>query len=263
MSVEVKMRITHLLPALCLLGLVSSEDLSFKACCPKGRILKVDSGEPHDFLGRRTPESIVAKCVRNRKATSTSLDGSSIEALAVEDEGSVPMVLKKTGTMLPSCEMGLRKFSVILRNKTGESLVSELESNMLSNILLESMEESITDAPEIYRRVRLGDSNCGLESCYQGNVYVDDKPVCDDDWDDTDASVVCKELGFYEGGYATKESHFGRVDLERQSGWDQVRCSGYESSLTECRHESHDDCGNSEGAGVVCYGYRDTNSSGK
>ena len=118
------------------------------------------------------------------------------------------------------------------------------------------MEESIRDAPEIYRRVRLGDSNCGLESCYQGNVYVDDKPVCDDDWDDTDASVVCKELGFYEGGYATKESHFGRVDLERQSGWDQVRCGGYESSLTECRHESHDDCGNSEGAGVVCYGYR-------
>merc|ERR1712142_656753 len=248
MGVEVKMRITHLLPALCLLGLVSSEDLSFKACCPKGRILKVDSGEPHDFLGRRTPESIVAKCVRNRKATSTSLDGSSIEALAVEDEGSVPMVLKKTGTMLPSCEMGLRKFSVILRNKT------------------ESMEEYITDAPEIYRRVRLGDSNCGLESCYQGNVYVDDKPVCDDDWDDTDASVVCKELGFSEGGYATKESHFGRVDLERQSGWDQVRCGGYESSLTECRHESHDDCGNSEGAGVVCYrsrdNYTDTSSGG-
>ena len=37
---------------------------------------------------------------------------------------------------------------------------------------------------------------------------------------------------------------------------------GTKSSLTECRHESHDDCGNSEGAGVVCNGYRD-NSSGK
>ena len=84
------------------------------------------------------------------------------------------------------------------------------------------MEESITDAPEIYRRVRLGDYSCGQKSCSKGNVYVDDKPICDDDWDDTDASVVCKELGFNEGGYATKESYFGRVDLETQSGWDQV-----------------------------------------
>merc|ERR1719431_1248630 len=86
-----------------------------------------------------------------------------------------------------------------------------------------------------------------------GNVYVDDKPVCDDGWDDTDANVVCKELGFTAGGYSTKESYFGKVDLERQSGFDEVRCSGRESSLVDCRHESHDDCGDGEGAGVVCY----------
>merc|ERR1712042_140266 len=142
--------------------------------------------------------------------------------------------------------MGLQMFAVRLRNKT------------------ESMEESSIDAPEISGRVRLDELSCVERSCSKGNVYVDDKPVCDDDWDDTDANVVCKELGFSEGGYATKESYFGRVDLETQSGWDQVRCGGYESSLTECRHESHDDCGNSEGAGVVCYGDRDnyTDTSG-
>ena len=84
-------------------------------------------------------------------------------------------------------------------------------------------------------------------------MYVDDKPVCDDGWDDTDANVVCKELGFSSGGYSTKESYFGKVDLERQSGFDEVRCSGRESSLVDCRHESFDDCGDGEGAGVVCY----------
>ena len=84
-------------------------------------------------------------------------------------------------------------------------------------------------------------------------MYVDDKPVCDDDWDDTDAEVVCRELGFTSGGYATQESYFGKVDLEKQSGFDQVRCSGRESSLVDCRHETFDDCGDSEGAGVVCY----------
>merc|ERR1719244_298296 len=150
------MGLTHLLSALCLIVLVSSEDLSFKACCPKGRILKVDSGERHDLFGRYTPDSVVAKCVRNRKATSSSLDGSSIEA-STEEGFFVDRVLKKT----------------------------------------ESMENSNSNAPEISGRVRLGDYSCGQRSCPKGNVYVDDKPVCDDDWDDTDAGVVCRELGFY------------------------------------------------------------------
>ena len=101
--------------------------------------------------------------------------------------------------------------------------------------------------------MRLGDYSCGKSKCHKGNVYVDDKPVCDDGWDDTDANVVCKELGFSSGGYSTKESYFGKVDLERQSGFDEVRCSGRESSLVDCRHESFDDCGDGEGAGVVCY----------
>ena len=120
-----------------------------------------------------------------------------------------------------------------------------------------SGDESSTPEPKTTGRVRLGDYH-GAEcdqtgTCKKGNVYVDDKPICDDDWDDDDATVVCKELGF-NGGYATTESKFGNVDLERQTCFDDVRCSGRESSLLDCRHSSQDDCGDSEGAGVVCYG---------
>ena len=53
-------------------------------------------------------------------------------------------------------------------------------------------------------RVRLGDYRCGRSKCHKGNVYVDDKPVCDDGWDDNAAKVVCKELGFTGSGYCSK-----------------------------------------------------------
>ena len=46
----------------------------------------------------------------------------------------------------------------------------------------------------------------------QGNVYVGGKPVCDDNWSNNSAAVICRELG-WETGWATKESHFGSVLL--------------------------------------------------
>ena len=111
-------------------------------------------------------------------------------------------------------------------------------------------------------RVRLGDYSCGNSNCNKGNVYVDDKPVCDDEWDDNDAEVVCRELGF-DGGYATTESKYGRVDLNTQACFDEVKCRGSESSLLDCRHESQDDCGDQEGAGVVCHGEQAYSETGK
>jgi hypothetical protein len=29
----------------------------------------------------------------------------------------------------------------------------------------------------------------------EGNVYVNGKPVCDDEWDEDDAAVACRMLG--------------------------------------------------------------------
>jgi len=58
--------------------------------------------------------------------------------------------------------------------------------------------------------------------------------VCNNDWDDTDASVVCKQLGYVDG-------RMERNGLSRPHGagyvrMDNVQCKGSESSILECKH---------------------------
>ena len=77
--------------------------------------------------------------------------------------------------------------------------------------------------------------------------------MCDDFWDDNDATVICKQLG-YSGGYARVFAYFGEG-----SGLillDNVNCNGGESSLFECYYNTfgEHDCGHNEDAGAICYG---------
>ncbi len=75
--------------------------------------------------------------------------------------------------------------------------------------------------------------------------------VCDDDWDLTDAAVVCREIGCGNVIEAKSEAYFGQG-----SGpvWmDDVNCAGTESSLMNCRTNgwgTHN-CGRHEEAGVI------------
>ena len=65
------------------------------------------------------------------------------------------------------------------------------------------------------------------------------------------AQVVCKQLGFTGGvHHYTLGSFFGSVSS--QFSYDEVECVGTEKSLDECRHDNNHNCGNSEGAGVIC-----------
>lgn len=88
-----------------------------------------------------------------------------------------------------------------------------------------------------------------LEVCFSGNWGT----VCDDVWDDMDASVVCRQLGFSsDGALATVEGHFGRgtglILL------DNVRCTGSEARLADCPANPVGDhnCMHREDAGVMC-----------
>jgi len=218
----------YLLSAVWLLAIAGGQDVGVSMCCPAGRVLKIVKNNGRKLGGKERGDEYIPKCVRNRRAPKDTLEGSTI---TVDDGGDEDLVVvKKTGVQLPACTLGTMFQMVSLKGKD----TGEVESTS---------------------RVRLGDWDCGKSKCHQGNVYVDDKPVCDDAWDDTDANVVCKELGFTSGGKATVESHFGKVDLETQSGFDEVDCWGGESSLVNCLHDSDHDCYDGEGAGVVCYDY--------
>eukprot|EP00092_Neocalanus_flemingeri_P093428 GFUD01118748.1.p1 GENE.GFUD01118748.1~~GFUD01118748.1.p1 ORF type:complete len:392 (+),score=56.20 GFUD01118748.1:17-1192(+) len=85
---------------------------------------------------------------------------------------------------------------------------------------------------------------------HEGNVIVDGKPVCDDNWGLEDAAVVCRQLGFPGVVSATVESAFGTVSAEYSM--DKVRCYGNETTLSDCYHKKLDACYGNEGAGVVC-----------
>ena len=73
----------------------------------------------------------------------------------------------------------------------------------------------------------------------------------DDHWDVADAQVVCRTIGFStESAVATKYSQFGAVS--DTFIMDDVHCTGSESHIGLCIHNPIDNCGASEGAGVIC-----------
>ena len=79
--------------------------------------------------------------------------------------------------------------------------------------------------------------------------------VCDDGWDDTDAGVVCRQLGLGSSGMA-----IGLADFGQGSGpiWlDSVTCTGNELTLANCGHLGVNvtrSCAHNEDAGVRCSG---------
>lgn len=77
--------------------------------------------------------------------------------------------------------------------------------------------------------------------------------VCDDEFDERDAEVICRQLGFPGVIKATHNSHFGPARHERF--WmDNLYCTGEEKLLSTCRFDGwgSSDCTVAESAGVVC-----------
>ncbi|XP_061193441.1 scavenger receptor cysteine-rich type 1 protein M130-like [Saccostrea echinata] len=99
------------------------------------------------------------------------------------------------------------------------------------------------------RLVNGASSNEGRVEVFFNGVWG---TVCDDDWDDRDARVVCRSLG-----YSGDSTAHGNAYYQQGSGtiwFDNVDCQGTESSIFYCRHNFYGkhNCGHSEDAGVTC-----------
>ncbi|PIK50758.1 putative deleted in malignant brain tumors 1 protein-like [Apostichopus japonicus] len=92
---------------------------------------------------------------------------------------------------------------------------------------------------------------------YEGRVEVFMKgewgTIDEDPWDDNDATVVCRQLGFPFGGVGFKGAHFGQGTGPI---WiDDVNCEGQEANLLHCSHntDTREDS-HAEDVGVACNG---------
>jgi len=100
------------------------------------------------------------------------------------------------------------------------------------------------------QRVRLvgGNSRQGRLEVYYNNVWG---TVCDDNFDDAAARVVCNMLGYgYFGRFLNNHYGAGSGTI-----WlDNVQCSGIETNIANCQHNSwgSHDCSHSEDVSVSC-----------
>ncbi|KAH3710128.1 hypothetical protein DPMN_069596 [Dreissena polymorpha] len=75
--------------------------------------------------------------------------------------------------------------------------------------------------------------------------------VCDRSWDNSDATVVCKSLGF-RFGHSVPRGYYG---YGTGPIWlDDVDCTGDETALSSCRHGGLgvSNCEHTNDAGVIC-----------
>ncbi|KAJ8035483.1 Neurotrypsin [Holothuria leucospilota] len=115
----------------------------------------------------------------------------------------------------------------------------------LENVLL----SLLIDLPTV--RLVNGDND------YEGRVEIFLNSVWgtidDDPWDNNDASVVCRQLGYTFGGVAHESAHFGQG-----SGpiWlDKIECIGNEDNLLSCFHQNDtSEDSHSKDVGVACNG---------
>ena len=76
--------------------------------------------------------------------------------------------------------------------------------------------------------------------------------ICKNGWDDTDAGVACRQLGFGSSGSSLKQFGQGNGIILMEN----VACLGNESMLINCSHKriGISACSHSDDVGVVCSG---------
>ena len=100
--------------------------------------------------------------------------------------------------------------------------------------------------------IRLVNGNNASEGRVEIYLQGEWGTICDDYWDITSATVVCKQLGFLDAIAAVSNAEFGEGSGPIQL--DDVNCVGNETALINCsaRPIKENNCAHSEDAGVRC-----------
>ncbi|TSK87559.1 Galectin-3-binding protein A [Bagarius yarrelli] len=103
-----------------------------------------------------------------------------------------------------------------------------------------------------------GQPNKGRVEVYHNGKWG---TICDDNWDLSEAQVVCQQLGF--PGAVSAEAGGTYEDGSGPIWLDDVSCKGSESFLSSCHFKGWGvtDCSHKEDAGVVCERGKDVDSS--
>ncbi|KAH3863712.1 hypothetical protein DPMN_026702 [Dreissena polymorpha] len=92
-----------------------------------------------------------------------------------------------------------------------------------------------TESPHIAPTLELVDGHDEHSGRVEMVVNNQQGTICDDQWDDNDAAVVCRMLG-YKKGTAKVNGHFGSGSSKLSILLDDVDCVGTEASILDCRH---------------------------
>ncbi|XP_030853648.1 scavenger receptor cysteine-rich domain superfamily protein isoform X2 [Strongylocentrotus purpuratus] len=138
---------------------------------------------------------------------------------------------------------------------------------MMEGYTILSLLLCLSAASAIPSLVRLVESD-GSTITNQGRVevYANGQwgTVCDDDWGQNDADVVCRELGFtgassFMSGF-TNFKTFGPGSERINLG--SLKCEGDETSILNCPMGVRSKCSHFEDAGVICNVVRLASSDG-
>ncbi|XP_066153612.1 uncharacterized protein [Euwallacea fornicatus] len=106
-------------------------------------------------------------------------------------------------------------------------------------------------------RVKLAGGDQPNEGRIEVTVFKKTGYICDDQFEITDANVLCKELGFPLGALEVKgNSHYAKSLEEKNTLYmmDDIECFGNETSIMQCNFAGWGihNCADNEIAGVIC-----------